>query len=223
MIAIAIAGDPELIIADEPTTALDVTVQAQVLRLLQRLRDEIGCSIVFITHDLGVAAQISDRIAVLYAGRIAEIGPTAEVLGQPAHPYTHGLLRSRLTLDTARDRKLAALAGSVPSPVSPAAGMRVRAALRAGHPTSARRHRPTRSPSRRTGSAPASCRSTTVSAELGARLDEHRRAVPDIEPRRRRPPSVVLRDVAKTFAVTRTVADRSTTATANCMRCAAFR
>jgi len=122
MIAIAIAGNPELIIADEPTTALDVTVQAQVLRLLLRLRDEIGCSIMFITHDLGVAAQISDRIAVLYAGRIAEIGPTADVLNQPAHPYTHGLLRSRLTLDTARHRKLAALAGSVPSPVTPLPG-----------------------------------------------------------------------------------------------------
>ena len=122
MIAIAIAGNPELIIADEPTTALDVTVQAQVLRLLLRLRDEIGCSIVFITHDLGVAAQISDRIAVLYAGRIAEIGQTADVLNQPAHPYTHGLLRSRLTLDTARHRKLAALAGSVPSPVTPLPG-----------------------------------------------------------------------------------------------------
>ena len=122
MIAIAIAGDPELIIADEPTTALDVTVQAQVLRLLRRLRDEIGCSIVFITHDLGVAAQISDRIAVLYAGRIAEVGPIGAVLGTPAHPYTHGLLRSRLTLHTARDRKLAALAGSVPSAVSPLPG-----------------------------------------------------------------------------------------------------
>src|SRR5258705_9368385 len=122
MIAIAIAGNPELIIADEPTTALDVTVQAQVLRLLQRLRSEIGCSIMLITHDLGVAAQISDRIAVLYAGRIAEIGPTAEVLGRPAHPYTHGLLRSRLTLDTARHRKLAALAGAVPSPVDPLPG-----------------------------------------------------------------------------------------------------
>jgi peptide/nickel transport system ATP-binding protein len=122
MTAIAIAGSPELIIADEPTTALDVTVQAQVLRLLLRLRDEIGCSIVFITHDLGVAAQVSDRIAVLYAGRIAEIGPTAEVLSRPVHPYTHGLLRSRLTLDTARHRKLAALAGSVPSPVAPLPG-----------------------------------------------------------------------------------------------------
>jgi len=122
MIAMAVAGNPELIVADEPTTALDVTVQAQVLRLLRRLRDEIGCSIVLITHDLGVAAQISDRIAVLYAGRIAEIGPTADVLGMPAHPYTHGLLRSRLTLDTARDRKLAALAGSVPSPTAPLPG-----------------------------------------------------------------------------------------------------
>lgn len=122
MIAIAIAGDPDLIIADEPTTALDVTVQAQVLRLLRRLRDEIGCSIVLITHDLGVAAQISDRIAVLYAGRIAEIGPTAGVLSQPAHPYTHGLLRSRLTLKTSREHRLAALAGSVPSPVTPPPG-----------------------------------------------------------------------------------------------------
>src|ERR1700752_1560715 len=122
MIAIAIAGSPELIIADEPTTALDVTVQAQVLRLLLRLRDEIGCSIVFITHDLGVAAQISDRIAVLYAGRIAEIGPTADVLGAPAHPYTHGLLRSRLTLETSRGHKLAALAGSVPSAAAPLPG-----------------------------------------------------------------------------------------------------
>ena len=122
MIAMAIAGDPELIVADEPTTALDVTVQAQVLRLLKRLRDELGCSIVLITHDLGVAAQISDRIAVLYAGRIAELGPTADVLGRPAHPYTHGLLRSRLTLDTARDQRLAALAGSVPSAVTPLSG-----------------------------------------------------------------------------------------------------
>lgn len=122
MIAIAIAGDPELIIADEPTTALDVTVQAQVLTLLQGLRDQIGCSIVFITHDLGVAAQISDRIAVLYAGRIAEIGPTAEVLQAPAHPYTRGLLRSRLTLHTQRGRPLAALPGSVPSPLTPLPG-----------------------------------------------------------------------------------------------------
>ncbi len=122
MIAIAIAGDPELIIADEPTTALDVTVQAQVLRLLQRLRDEIGCSIVLITHDLGVAAQIADRIAVLYAGRHRRDRPHRRRSRTPAHPYTHGLLRSRLTLETPRDRKLAALAGSVPSAVVPLPG-----------------------------------------------------------------------------------------------------
>src|SRR6201991_1703036 len=122
MIAIAIAGNPELIIADEPTTALDVTVQAQVLRLLQRLRTEIGCSIMLITHDLGVAAQISDRIAVLYSGRIAEIGPTADVLGKPAHPSTHGWLRSRLTLDTPRHQKLAGLGGAVRGALDPLPG-----------------------------------------------------------------------------------------------------
>ncbi|MBN3458352.1 ABC transporter ATP-binding protein [Mycobacterium sp. DSM 3803] len=122
MIAMAVAGDPELIIADEPTTALDVTVQAQVLRLLRRLRDDIGCSIVMITHDLGVAAQISDRIAVLYAGRVAEIGPTTALLESPAHPYTFGLLRSRLTLATPRHRALATLPGAVSSPLSPLPG-----------------------------------------------------------------------------------------------------
>ncbi|MET9489552.1 ABC transporter ATP-binding protein [Nocardia sp. NPDC006630] len=122
MIAMAIAGNPELIIADEPTTALDVTVQAQVLALLKTIRDELGCGILMITHDLGVAAQISDRLAVLYAGRIAEIGPTAEVLATPAHPYTRGLLRSRLTLQTRPDQRLPSLPGEVPSPANPLSG-----------------------------------------------------------------------------------------------------
>ncbi|MFE3986870.1 dipeptide ABC transporter ATP-binding protein [Nocardia tengchongensis] len=122
MIAMAIAGDPELIIADEPTTALDVTVQAQVLALLQGIRDDLGCGILLITHDLGVAAQISDRLAVLYAGRIAELGPTAEVLDTPAHPYTRGLLRSRLTLNTPIAQRLSSLAGEVPSPAAPLSG-----------------------------------------------------------------------------------------------------
>ncbi|MCU1478044.1 MAG: oligopeptide/dipeptide transporter, ATPase subunit, partial [Subtercola sp.] len=109
MAAIAVAGTPSLIIADEPTTALDVTVQAQVLDLLRELRDEFGCSVVLITHDLAVAGQIADRIAVLYAGRIAEIGPVDQVLHAPTHPYTVGLLRSRLSLRTPRDRELQTL------------------------------------------------------------------------------------------------------------------
>jgi peptide/nickel transport system ATP-binding protein len=109
MAAIAVSGRPSLVIADEPTTALDVTVQAQVLALLRNLRDEFGCSVLFITHDLAVAAQITDRIGVLYAGRLAEIGPAREILGDPAHPYTAGLLRSRLALTTPRGRALPTL------------------------------------------------------------------------------------------------------------------
>lgn len=106
MTAIAVAGRPSLIIADEPTTALDVTVQAQVLNLLADLRDTFGCSIILITHDLAVAAQIADRIIVLYAGRVAELGPATQMLQQPTHPYTVGLLGSRLSLDTPRDGPL---------------------------------------------------------------------------------------------------------------------
>jgi peptide/nickel transport system ATP-binding protein len=122
MIAMAVAGNPALVIADEPTTALDVTVQAQVLALLRTLRDEIGCSVLMVTHDLGVAAQIADRVAVMYAGRLAEVGPTAEVLGRAAHPYTLGLMRSRLSLDVDKSRPLVALAGEVPSPANPPPG-----------------------------------------------------------------------------------------------------
>ena len=207
MIAIAIAGDPELIIADEPTTALHVTVQAQVLRLLQRLRDEIGCSIVLITHDLGVAAQISDRIAVLYAGRIAEIGPTEDVLGRPAHPYTHGLLRSRLTLDTARDRKLAALAGSVPSAVTPLPGCAFvpRCALATDDCATAPPAPVPVGPAR----VSACIRPLdTVAEELGAASTTT--AEPFAETTRtEQPPSVVLQDVTKSFTVARRWLDRS--------------
>jgi peptide/nickel transport system ATP-binding protein len=109
MAAIAVGGRPSLVIADEPTTALDVTVQAQLLDLLRELRDQFGCSVMLITHDLAVAAQIADRIAVLYAGRIVELGPVGEVLHQPMHPYTVGLLRSRLSLDTPRGLPLQTL------------------------------------------------------------------------------------------------------------------
>jgi peptide/nickel transport system ATP-binding protein len=122
MIAMAIAGRPALVIADEPTTALDVMVQAQVLALLRSLRDEIGCSFLMITHDLGVAAQVADRIAVMYAGRLAELGPTASVLREAAHPYSAALTQSRLSLSSQRGRPLATLPGEVPDPASPPPG-----------------------------------------------------------------------------------------------------
>ncbi|HUI48364.1 MAG TPA: ABC transporter ATP-binding protein [Acidimicrobiia bacterium] len=122
MIAMAIAGRPSLVIADEPTTALDVTVQAQILALISDLRDEIGCTFVLITHDLGVASQVADRIAVMYAGRLAELGTTEEVLHNPTHPYTRGLLRSRLEMHADRRRPLPSLRGDPPDPRDPPEG-----------------------------------------------------------------------------------------------------
>jgi peptide/nickel transport system ATP-binding protein len=122
MIAMAIAGSPSLVVADEPTTALDVMVQAQVLALLRGLRDEIGCSFLMITHDLGVAAQVADRIAVMYAGRLAEVGPAADVLRDAAHPYSVALTGSRLSLSSARGKALPTLAGEVPDPAAPPPG-----------------------------------------------------------------------------------------------------
>lgn len=107
MAAIAVAGRPRLIVADEPTTALDVTVQAQLLDLLRELRDDFGCSVLLITHDLGVADQIADRLAVLYRGELVEIGPAAEVVRDPQHDYTRSLLASRLTLTMPRDDRFA--------------------------------------------------------------------------------------------------------------------
>jgi peptide/nickel transport system ATP-binding protein len=122
MIAMAVAGNPSLIIADEPTTALDVMVQAQVLGLLRSLRDEIGCSVLMITHDLGVAAQVADRVAVMYAGRLAELGPAAAVLQSAAHPYSLALTRARLSVSAERGRALATLPGEVPDPADPPPG-----------------------------------------------------------------------------------------------------
>jgi len=112
MIAMALAAGPGVLIADEPTTALDVTVQKQVLELLTALRRELHLSMLFITHDLGVVAQITDRVLVMYAGRIIEQGPTSEVLRHPGHPYTEGLLRAapRLTRD-----KIVPIPGGVPA------------------------------------------------------------------------------------------------------------
>ncbi|MCW2620928.1 MAG: Oligopeptide/dipeptide transporter, ATP-binding protein-like protein, partial [Frankiales bacterium] len=116
MIAMAVAGSPSLIVADEPTTALDVSVQAQILELIVGLRDDLGCSFVFVTHDLGVASEIADRIAVLYGGKLLELGPTATVLEAPQQPYTIGLLRTRLTPTSDRDRPLPTLGGEPPDP-----------------------------------------------------------------------------------------------------------
>jgi peptide/nickel transport system ATP-binding protein len=112
MIATALAAGPGVLIADEPTTALDVTVQGQILRLLARLRQEMQLSMLFITHDLGVIAQVADRVAVMYAGRIVEEGPVGEVLRRPRHPYTEGLLRAAPRLKRA---KPAPIPGMVPA------------------------------------------------------------------------------------------------------------
>jgi len=111
---------PLLIVADEPTTALDVSVQAQIVAMFDRLRREHDCSILLVTHDLGVAAAVADRIAVLYAGRICEIGPTSAVLSNPLHPYTVGLLRSRLSIDGSA--RPVPIGGSPPDPLHPLRG-----------------------------------------------------------------------------------------------------
>lgn len=114
MIAMAIAGSPSLVIADEPTTALDVTVQAQVLRLLASMRDETHAAFLLITHDLAAAAAVADRIAVVYAGRLVEIGTTQDILHRSDHPYTRGLLDVRLTRTSRRDGPLDSLSGEPP-------------------------------------------------------------------------------------------------------------
>jgi peptide/nickel transport system ATP-binding protein len=112
MIAMALSCEPKLVIADEPTTALDVTIQAQVLRLLQRLKEEHSAAIIFITHDLGVVAEIADRVVVMYAGRIVEQGTRDQVLYAPQHPYTWGLLGSMPRVDGPRSARLRAIPGT---------------------------------------------------------------------------------------------------------------
>ncbi|WP_422021579.1 ABC transporter ATP-binding protein [Roseibium sp.] len=114
VISLALAAEPELIIADEPTTALDVSVQAQIMALLKRLCRERGTAVILITHDMGVIAETTDRVAVLYAGRIAEIGPTRNVLSAPSHPYTVGLMASTPST-TGSLQTLSQIPGSMPN------------------------------------------------------------------------------------------------------------
>jgi oligopeptide/dipeptide ABC transporter ATP-binding protein len=115
MIALALSCNPDLLIADEPTTALDVTIQAQILELIKNLKREFGSAVVLITHDLGVVADVADRILVMYAGRIVEEGNKEQIFYDPQHPYTWGLLGSIARLDRPRARRLTAIAGQPPS------------------------------------------------------------------------------------------------------------
>ena len=121
MIAMALAGNPDLLIADEPTTALDATIQAQILDLIGRIRRETGMAIVLISHDLGLVAENCDRIAVMYAGRLVEEAPAAELFDAPWHPYAQGLIGSLPPIDGPR-RRLTGIAGTVPDPKAMPAG-----------------------------------------------------------------------------------------------------
>ena len=115
VIAMALSASPRLLIADEPTTALDVTIQAQVLELMRGLQSDLGMSMIFITHDLGVIAQIAQEVAVMYLGTIVERGPVRDVLKDPQHPYTRGLLKAIPSLDRLT-RRLHPVPGDIPSP-----------------------------------------------------------------------------------------------------------
>jgi oligopeptide/dipeptide ABC transporter ATP-binding protein len=126
MIAMALSCSPELLIADEPTTALDVTIQAQILDEIQKLRSQTDAGVILVTHDLGVVADIADRIAVMYAGRIVEEGTLDELFYDPQHPYTWGLLGSITRLDRKRPERLPAIPGQPPSLINPPAGCHFR-------------------------------------------------------------------------------------------------
>jgi peptide/nickel transport system ATP-binding protein len=124
MIAMALACNPDVLIADEPTTALDVTIQAQIIELIDRLKDEFNSAVILITHDLGVVAEIADRVLVMYAGQVVEQGSLDEIFYDPQHPYTWGLLGSIARLDQDRPDRLPQIAGQPPSLLAPPAGCR---------------------------------------------------------------------------------------------------
>ncbi len=126
MIAMALACRPKLVIADEPTTALDVTIQAQILDLLQDMKERFGMAVMLITHAMGVVAETAQRVVVMYAGKVVEEAPVDELFGNPRHPYTQGLIRSipRIDLDAAHKTRLEAIGGSVPILINPPPGCR---------------------------------------------------------------------------------------------------
>jgi peptide/nickel transport system ATP-binding protein len=126
MIAMALSCSPKLLIADEPTTALDVSIQAQILAELRELREQTGLALILVTHDLGVVADVADRVAVMYAGRIVEYGVLDDLFYDPQHPYTWGLLGSIARVDRPRPRRLPAIPGSPPSLLHPPVGCRFR-------------------------------------------------------------------------------------------------
>ena len=122
MIAMALCCQPRLLIADEPTTALDVTIQAQILQLIRDLQKELGMSVIYITHDLGVVANVADRVAVMYAGQIVERGTSIEVFHHPRHPYTNALLEAVPRLDLQNKQQLASIEGTPPDLIAPPKG-----------------------------------------------------------------------------------------------------
>jgi oligopeptide transport system ATP-binding protein len=122
MIAVALACRPKLLIADEPTTALDVTIQAQILDLMRELQEKTGTSIILITHDLGVVAEMCDRVIVMYAGEVVESGTVDDIFYRPQHPYTKGLLQSVPRLDMNRNEPLKPIIGTPPDLVNPPVG-----------------------------------------------------------------------------------------------------
>jgi oligopeptide/dipeptide ABC transporter ATP-binding protein len=124
MIGIALACNPKLLVADEPTTALDVTIQAQILELMGELRERLGMSILLITHDLGVVAEMCDDVVVMYAGRVVERGPVDDVFTSPQHPYTEALLQSIPMLGMTQAEPLRVIRGTVPSPLNWPVGCR---------------------------------------------------------------------------------------------------
>jgi oligopeptide/dipeptide ABC transporter ATP-binding protein len=124
MIAMALSCNPRLLIADEPTTALDVTIQAQILDLIRELQVRLGLAVILVTHDLGIVAEYADDVTILYAARVMEQAPTAELFRNPLNPYTRGLLESIPGIDGSRHRRLQAIPGSIPSSLNPPAGCR---------------------------------------------------------------------------------------------------